>query len=217
MRKLMVAMFLVVCACSPVQPQTSARVEGLVEGGRFVLSAAQAPDRDGATPPGLDRDGATPPGLADGGSPGMAEPLTALPTFGFRPGVEPTGSDYIALMQGVLVTEAAWDSANCGPVPTSGVCVQITMRNMYTTRVSMPHAEFLRLTPTSPTITVTFDSNAMSNPALGTSDAIGLLRYPNLSPAGDPGDREMLYWVFRSPDPPPARFTFSVVAKGRLN
>ena len=145
------------------------------------------------------------------------EALPLLPVRAFGSGVQPTGTDYTALVQGVRVEEFGWDRANCGIVPTSGVCAQLMLRNMYPGhRARRLYFEFTRLTPTPPTTTVTFDSNISGDPALGTSDAIGLLRYPNLERALDPGDRAFEYWVFRSPDPAPVLFTFSGVVKGEL-
>src|SRR5262245_53026734 len=91
-------------------------------------------------------------------------PIPILPSLAFGSGGNPTGTNYIAIVQGVRVEEGGWDKARCGIVPTSGVCVQIQMRNMYPdSRVRRPHLELTRLTPTPPTTIVTFDSNTSGN------------------------------------------------------
>lgn len=194
---LMTLALLTLCACGDA-PGVLTRYEGSDDGSTFTV---QQPG------PTLDAEVA--------GS--TAELLPVLPSTAFGTGGVPTGSNYVALVQGVRVTETAWDRPNCGRVPTSGVCVAITMQNMYTTqRLTQAYVEFTSLTPTAPTTNVTFKSNAASNASLGTDATIGLMHYPNLAVAGATGDRAVRYWVFRSTDPGPARFHFAANVKGTL-
>jgi hypothetical protein len=197
---LLLILALVLGACSE-QPQVLAHIEGSDTGDAFDVHATML----------------SPVGDAGGVMGSAAALLPVLPSMGFGTGGVPTGASYVALVQGVRVTETAWDRTNCGRVPASGVCVAITMQNMYTVqRLTQAYVEFTSLTPTAPTTNVTFRSNATSNASLGTSSAIGLMRYPNLAVAGAAGDRAVRYWVFRSTDPGPARFHFAADVKGTL-
>ena len=200
MTKTLLILAFVIGGCSE-QPQVLAHIEGSDTGDAFDVHATMvSPTGDG------------------GDVAGSAAPLLpVLPSMAFGTGCVPTGSNYVALVQGVRVTETAWDRPNCGRVPTSGVCVAISMQNMYTAqRLTQAYVEFTSLTPTAPTTNITFRSNATSNASLGTSSAIGLMHYPNLAVAGAAGDRAVRYWVFRSTDLGPARFHFAADVKGTL-
>lgn len=190
------ALSLVACSSAP---QTIGLYEGSFDGETFDIHRVVAISDDGGDV-----------------TPSALPLLPVLPSTGFGTGGVPTGTNYVALVQGTRVTETAWDRPNCGRRPTSGVCVAMTMQNMYAQRLTQAFVEFTSLTPTAPTTNVTFRSNAMGSATLGTSSAVGLMRYPNLTVAGAAGDRAVRYWVFRSTDPGPAKFRFNVIVKGTL-
>jgi hypothetical protein len=199
MSRILIVLAFVLAACDSGQPQIVGQVEGSFDGDTFDVHPVSH--------------------VSDAGDvSGSAEALLPIvPSMAFGTGGVPTGTNYIALVQGVRVTETAWDRTNCGRAPTSGVCVLITAQNMYTAlRATQLYVEFTSLTPTAPTTNVTFRSNASSNASLGTSSAIGLEHYPNLAVAGAAGDRAGRYWVFRSTDPGPARFHFVANVKATL-
>lgn len=163
--------------------------------------------------------GAVDADLLDGRGADDAGPLLSLlPARGFATGVTPAGADYIALYRGRRMTTGTdWSIARCGVEPAHGVCVPVTLRNMFAgRRVTRAFVEFTRLAPTAPTTRVAFRSRAPGDRPLGTSDAIGLVDYPPLGPAGAADDRAVRYWVFETGDAPQSQFRFSVVVKAML-
>jgi hypothetical protein len=170
-------------------------------------------------------------------------PLTTLDAGASGSGVTASGTDYVALEQlagsraGVangVTNGAAWDPTRCGPLPTTGTCVQIQMRNLFPNhQLNRAHVFLTRLEPTGQTTTVTARPPSIVGVETAQRDATmipdapalyGLWRYgtverstpPGFPPPHNPG-RPDIAWAFtgttRVGSPFSFTFTFEVRAE----
>ena len=142
-----------------------------------------------------------------------------------------TGSDFVALEQvaGSLATRvngvgsnAPWEATRCGPVPTTGTCVQIRMRNLFPDRViTHAHFELTELDAVQSTTLVYVPAPTEANDS-SPSDSVlgiggvrgGLWRFGAVEPATPPGEGPVVSWTFLGATPPGTSFRY--VFRGRV-
>jgi hypothetical protein len=168
-----------------------------------------------------------------GGAAGVAvEPLITVDAGAFGSGVSAGGTGYVALEQlagsratitNGVASGAAWNTARCGPVPTTGTCTIIRMRNLFPQHeLARAHVVLTTLVPTGSTTAVTVRPYTTLGVETAAADATlfpgglpvasGLWRYGSVeraSPAGggDPG-RPEIAWAFTGSTPVGASFQY---------
>ncbi|MEM1415957.1 MAG: hypothetical protein AAGH15_13700 [Myxococcota bacterium] len=164
-------------AYDPETPEFLGTIEGVFDGERFHYRHL-SPDGEELTPllPFESPTAESP--LAPSGDVGVARSdLSGLDSFACATCV---GSDYIAFSNmpfgGRSITNgasvpgralwAAGDVTDCGAVPTTGVCQNIRVRNLFSDQVERVYMELIDLAPTGATTSVSIPSG----PYTGTAD-----------------------------------------------
>jgi hypothetical protein len=166
-----------------------------------------------------------------GGQAGQGITLSTYDSGTFGTGVTGTGSNYIALEQVTTYkvpqgSSMAWSTTNCGsPAPTSGICVQIRMRNLFPNQpIIRAYVEFTSLTAQSGTTGLTTRSY-LTLSGIGTTDSDygvtsangGLFRYGRLARSGaSSGNTASVYWPFTCTNSGGCSFSWRGVVKGQL-
>jgi len=160
---------------------------------------------------------------------GASAPLLALPSMNCT---TCTGVSYVAFSNGtgkraitngaVAGTAALWTSAdagNCGATPTTGVCQQVRMRNLYTQQLERVYARVTALTATGSSTAATFQSSpftAVSDYGLSAGVANGLFRAGEIGRSSSASGLAQTWWPFIGSTPAgmPFRFSFTVEVHG---
>lgn len=132
---------------------------------------------------------------------GVSQPLVNIPSLGCS---TCTGSDYVAFSNATgrhtrTNGVGTWDTANCGTTPTSGVCQNVRLRNLYAVQLERVYASLLTLTPTGSTTSVTVPTH----PYLAASDfgaapiqGGALWRFGEVGRASPTTGGQTLWWPF---------------------
>lgn len=198
---------------SPVPAHIEIQYEGHFDGEVFTLTqvGGVVTDSNGAV---VSTIGASPEAL-----------LATLDAGQFGSTTSATGSEYVAMEQVAsssarrtngVASGATWDTTRCGPVPNTGTCVRIRMRNLYDTgAITRAHFELTSLTPGSPTTSVYVPQPAVGNETappdttFGVGGAShGLWRYGAVRRSSPTGAGPDVAWVFLGSTSGTFRFDF---------
>jgi Tol biopolymer transport system component len=163
------------------------------------------------------------------------EALVDIPSHACTPSTC-TGADYVAfsnvsggkraITNGAAVSNTPavplWsgaDAANCGAAPSTGVCQQVRMRNLYTTQLERVYADFLSITPTG---TATTAAAVRASPYTAPTDfglnpavANGLFRAGEMGRSSPATGGVTMWWAFSGTATGTAMMTFSFLVQVR--
>ncbi|AKF06971.1 Hypothetical protein DB32_004120 [Sandaracinus amylolyticus] len=114
-----------------------------------------------------------------------------------------------------------WDPTLCGaaPVsPTSGVCQQVRLRNLYATQIERAYAELISITPTGATTSVSVPAQpfaAVPDFSLAPAVSNGLWRFGEIGRNGTATTSPTTHWVFHGATPPGTELTFRFLVQVR--
>ncbi|UJR80438.1 TolB family protein [Sandaracinus amylolyticus] len=118
-------------------------------------------------------------------------------------------------------TVGTWAPAQCGAAPaspTSGVCQQVRLRNLYSTQIERAYAELLSLTPTGSTTSVSVPAQpfaALADFSLAPTVPNGLWRFGEIGRDGTATTSPTTRWVFHGTTPAGTELTFRFVVQVR--
>lgn len=162
---------------------------------------------------------------------GVAEqPLIDIPSMACGSGC--TGTSYVGFTNVATTrrkvvngaasgTDTQWTNADltdCGAPPTTGVCVDVRMRNMYTLQLERVYVELVSLTPSGMTTSV----SAASMPYTARSDfgitpdfTNAMWRYGEIARSTSVTGSPAIHWAFTGSTPAGQDFTFNFLAQVR--